>query len=142
MSLSGGGSESVMMRGMVIDMEEARLQTIAQVRAFLDGATAITFRVPKAERYPFIERVLTRCGYAAHGRAGKGVLLRYLARMTRLSRQQMTRLVRQCHEEGTRSTRHGPPQHGFRRRFTATDVPCWPRSMRCTVRCLVRPPRR
>jgi hypothetical protein len=94
MSLSGGCAESVMMQGMVINMEEARLQTIEQVRAFLDGATEIAFRAPKAERYPFIERVLTRCGYAAQGRAGKGVWLRYLARMTGLSRQQMTRLVR------------------------------------------------
>ena len=34
----------------------------------------------------------------------------------------MTRLVRRYRQEGTRSTRHGPPQHGFRRRFTATDV--------------------
>lgn len=122
MSLSGGCAESVMMRGMVIDMEEARLHTIAQVRAFLDGATEIAFRVPKAERYPFIERVLTRFGYASHGRVGKGVVLRYLERITGLSRQQVTRLVRQYRQEGTLSTRHGPPQHGFRRRFTATDV--------------------
>ena len=122
MSLSGGGSESVMMPGMVIDMEEARLQTIAQVRAFLDGAMEIAFRVPKVERYPFIERVLKRFGSASHGRVGKGVVLRYLERMTGLSRQQVTRLVRQYRTEGTLSTRHGPPQHGFRRRFTATDV--------------------
>ena len=122
MSLSGGCSESVMMQGMVIDMEEARLQTIAQVRAFLDGATEITFRVPKMERYPFIERVLIRFGYAAQGRVGKGVLLRYLVRLTGLSRQQVTRLVRQYRQDGTLSTRHGPPQHGFRGRFTATDV--------------------
>jgi len=40
MSLSGGCSESVMMPGMVIDMEEARLQTIAQVRAFLEGVSS------------------------------------------------------------------------------------------------------
>ena len=122
MSLSGSRSESVMMRGRVSDREEARLQTIAQVRAFLDGATEIAFRVPKAERYPFIERVLKRFGYASQGRVGKGVLLRYLARLTGLSRQQVTRLVRQYRQEGTLSTRHGPPQHGFRRRFTATDV--------------------
>ena len=122
MSLSGCRSESVMMRGMVIDMEEARLQTIAQVRAFLDGATEIAFRVPKAERYPFIERVLKRFGYASHGRVGKGVLLRYLERMTGLSRQQVTRLVRQYRTDGTLSHRHRPPQHGFLRRFTATDV--------------------
>ena len=122
MRLSGCRSESGMMPGMVIDREEARLHTRAPVRAFLDGATEIAFRVPKAERYRFIERVLTRVGDASHGRVGKGVVLRYLERMTGLSRQQVTRLVRQCRTEGTRSTRHGPPPHGVRCRFTATDV--------------------
>jgi len=53
-----------MMQGMVIDMEEARLQTLAQVRAFLDGTTEMAFRVPKAERNQFIERVLKRFGFA------------------------------------------------------------------------------
>lgn len=103
MSLSGSCAESVMMPGMVIDMEEARLQTIAQVRAFWVGATEIAFRVPKADRYPLIERVLKRFGYAAHGRRDKGVLLRYLEGMTGLSRQQVTRLVRQYRTDGTLS---------------------------------------
>ena len=52
------------MQGMVIDMEEARLQTLAQVRAFLDGTTEMAFRVPKAEQNQFIERVLKRFGFA------------------------------------------------------------------------------
>ena len=111
-----------MMPGMVIDMEEARLHTLAQVRAFWDGATEIAFRVPKVERYSFVERVLMRFGYAAAGRVGKDVLLRYLALLTGLSRQQVTRVVRRYRQEGTLSTRPGPPQHGFRLRFTATDV--------------------
>ena len=34
----------------------------------------------------------------------------------------MTRLVRRYRQEGRLSLRHGPPQHGVRRRFTATDV--------------------
>ena len=122
MRLNGCRTESVMMPGLVIDMEDARLHTIAQVRAVLDGATAIAFRVPKAERYRFIERGLTRVGEASHGRVGKGVVLRYPERMTGRSRQQVTRLVRQYRTDGTLSHRHRPPPHGFPRRFTATDV--------------------
>ena len=122
MSLSGCRSESVMMPGMVIDMEDARLHTLAQVRAFLDGTSEGAFRVPKAERHRFIARVLTRFGSARHGRADKGVVLRYLARMTGLSRQQVTRLVRPYRQDGTLSSRHGAPRHAFSRRFTATDV--------------------
>ncbi len=82
------------MQGMVIDMEEARLQTLAQVRAFLDGTTEVAFRVPKEERNQFIERVLKRFGYSPHGKAGKGVLLRYLERMTGLSDETTSHLTR------------------------------------------------
>ena len=107
---------------MVIDMEEARLQTLTQVRAFLDGTTEVAFRVPKSERNRFIERVLKRFGYAPHGKADKGVLLRYLERMTGLSRQQVTRLVRQYRKDGKLSKQQAAPKHGFTGRFTATDV--------------------
>lgn len=71
-----------MMQGMVIDIEEARLQTLAQVNAFLNGSAEVAFRVPKAERNQFIERALKRFGYSPHGKADKGVLLRYIERMT------------------------------------------------------------
>ena len=48
------------MRGMVINMEEAKLQTLVQIKAFLGGASEVAFRVPKEERNQFIERVLKR----------------------------------------------------------------------------------
>ena len=110
------------MRNMVIDMEEARLQTVAQVKAFLDGTTEVAFRLPRAEQYGFIERVLKRHGYARHSRSDKGVLLRYLEHMTGLSRQQVTRLVRQYRKDGKLSKRQGAPRHGFSRRYTVLDV--------------------
>lgn len=111
-----------MMQGMVINMEEAKLRTLAQIKEFLDGTTEVAFRVPKAERNVFIERVLKRIGYACHGRFGRGVLLRYIERITGLSRQQVTRLVRQYRKDGRLTKRQAAPKHGFVRRFTATDV--------------------
>ncbi len=95
------------MRGMVINMEEARLRTLAQVKVFLGGTSEVAFRVPKEGRNQFIERVLKRFGYAPHGRADKGVLLRYIERMTGLSRQQVTRLVRQYRKDGKLMKRQG-----------------------------------
>lgn len=71
MSLRAEDSESVMLQGMVINMEEARLQTLAQCQAFLDGTVEIPFRVPKAEQYRFIECTLKRLGYAPHSRADR-----------------------------------------------------------------------
>ena len=82
-------------------MEEAKLATLEQIKAFLDGTSEVAFRAPKEGRNPFIERVLKRFGYAPHGRIDKGVLLRYIERMTGLSRQQVTRLVRQYRRDST-----------------------------------------
>ena len=89
------------MRGMVINMEEAKLQTLEQIKAFLDGTSEVAFRVPKEDRNQFIERVLKRFGYAPHGRINRGVLLRYIERMTGLSRQQVTRLVGRYRKDGS-----------------------------------------
>lgn len=89
-----------MMQSMVINMEEAKLQTLAQIKSSLDGTAEVAFRVFKAERNTSIECVLNRIGYACLGRSGRGVLLRYTECMTGLSRQQITRLVRQYHGDG------------------------------------------
>ena len=48
--------------------------------------------------------------------------MRYIERMTNLSRQQVTRLVRQYRKDGKLSKRQAAPKHGFTGRFTATDV--------------------
>ena len=39
-------------------MDEAKLQTVAQVKGFLEGTHDITLKVSKAEHYESIERVL------------------------------------------------------------------------------------
>ena len=101
------------MRGMVINMEEAKLQTLVQIKAFLDGTSGVVFRIPKEERNQFIGRILKRFGYAPHGRVDKGVLLRYIERMTGLSRQQVTRLVRQYRKDGKLSKQPCTPKQGF-----------------------------
>lgn len=107
---------------MVINMEEAKLQTLVQIKAFLDGTSEVVFRVPKEERNQFIGRVLKRFGYAPHGRVDKGILLRYIERMTGLSRQQVTRLVRQYRRDGKLLKQSCAPKQGFTYRYTAADV--------------------
>ena len=52
-----------MMRGMVIDMNDAQLDTLAQLRAFLDGTTAVDFAVAADERYDFIAQTVRRFSY-------------------------------------------------------------------------------
>lgn len=112
------------MRGMVIHMEEAKLKTLVQIKAFLDGTTEVAFRIPKDERNQFIERVFKRFGYAPHGRADKSVLLRYIERMTGLSRQQVTRLVAQYRKNGmlSKPPQRAAPANGFTRHYTPADT--------------------
>ncbi len=43
------------MQGMVINMEEAKLVTLAQIKAFLEGTAEVAFRVPKLfAGFPFV----------------------------------------------------------------------------------------
>ena len=97
----------------------SNLKTVAQVQAFLAGTESVALRLPKSEYYGFIERVLKRFGYDRLSRCDKGVILRYIERMTMLSRQQVTRLVQRHRMSGAVVRKRAPPQSGFARRFTA-----------------------
>ena len=109
---------------MVIDMNESRLSTVAQLRAFLEGTLQVQFSPPQGDtqRYGFIEAVLTRLGYARLGRRDKGVVLRYLQRTTGYSRQQLTRLVGRARRGSVLEKGYRAPAHGFARKFTPADV--------------------
>src|SRR5258706_2367334 len=85
---------------MVIDMNESRLTTMAQLRAFLKGSLEVEFKAASndVERYGFISTVLQRFRYYRLSRSDKGVVLRYLERTTGYSRHQLTRLVGRCRD--------------------------------------------
>ena len=109
---------------MVIDMNETRLNTVAQLRAFLDGTLEVRFQPISndAQRYSFIGALLKRFAYRRLGRADKGAVLRYLERTTDYSRQQLTRLVRRFLDCASLAKRYRAPAHGFARKFTGADV--------------------
>lgn len=111
-----------MMRGMVIDMNDEQLHTLAQIRAFLDGTVALEFAVALEERYGFIARTVRRFGYARLGRAEKAVVLRFLERVSGYSRQQLTRLVKRGFEAGPLIKRYRGSRTSFARTYTSADV--------------------
>ena len=51
------------MRGMVIEMNDEQLRTVADLQGFLDGTVAMDFTVVEDERYAFIARAVKRFGY-------------------------------------------------------------------------------
>ncbi len=109
---------------MVIDMNESQLKTMAQLRAFLAGTLEVKFQPmhDDVERYGFIAAVLGRFAYRLLGRADKGVLMRYLARITAYSRAQLKRLVSRRLKGEQLAKRYRPPAVGFARKFTGADV--------------------
>ena len=123
MSLNGW-LESIMIRGMVIDMNDKQLATLTQVKAFLEGTTAVDFAVAAGERYDFITRTLQRFGYRRLRRADKGVVLRFLERVSGYSRQQLTRLVKRGAERRplVLVKRYCASRTSFARTYTSADV--------------------
>jgi len=109
---------------MVIDMNEQQLNTVAQLRAFLNGTQEVQFE-PSGEdtqRYAFITAVVKRLRYRKLARADKGVVLRYLERTVGYSRQHLTRLVRRALRGEVLAKRYTAPAAGFPRTFLAADV--------------------
>lgn len=82
---------------MVIDMNEARLETIEQIREFLAGTADVAFTLPpeEAKRREFIVAVLKRFHYFRLAKNQRGVLFAYLQRITGYSRQHLSRLLAQ-----------------------------------------------
>jgi transposase InsO family protein len=109
---------------MVIDMNEAKLTTLEQVRAFLAGTIAVEFAGcgKDDERYRHIADVLGRFGYRRLKKPGKGLILRYLERTTGYSRQQLTRLVKRWRAGKKLAKAYRTPTHGLKRIFTETDI--------------------
>ena len=109
---------------MVIEMNEAQLTTTAQLRAFLKGTSEVRFAGAGADagRYAFIQAVLRRLRYARLVRADKGVVLRYLERVSGYSRAQVRRLVKRALGGQRLAKRYRAPRVGFTRQFKEEDI--------------------
>jgi len=99
------------------------LQTLEQVRAFLEGAQPLGFDAPVRDAaYGWITAELRRFRYGRLGKYDKGLVHRYLEKVTGLSRAQVTRLIEQFRDTGRIRDRRGRPAKPFERRYTRADV--------------------
>src|SRR5712692_4580977 len=79
---------------MNITMQNIERLTLDQIREFVEGSRSIGFAEPKREAiYEFIERVLKSQQYRRLSRGQKGIVRRFLVKMTGLSRAQLTRWI-------------------------------------------------
>ena len=106
-----------------MQLDTHRLQTLGQVREFLDGSQEIDLRPQtRTEAYAFVAETVQRFDYAGRSKADKGLLRRFLTKATDLSRAQVTRLLRQYRTTGEVIDRRGAPRQPFPRRYTPTDI--------------------
>jgi len=103
-------------------MNDKSLQTIEQVRQFLEGSEAVEFRgLTAKEKYRWIEEVLIRFRYHRLKRDEKGVIRRYIQKVTGYSRSQASRFIREYQQTG-RLRRTQYRRHRFARKYTSSDV--------------------
>ena len=77
-------------------MQNLERLTLAEMQEFLAGSRSIGFKVEGREQiYRLVERVLAAQHYGRLGKRQKGIVRRFLARLSGLSRAQLTRLMGQ-----------------------------------------------
>ncbi len=103
-------------------MQQAEALSLEQVRAFLEGSENVEFAAAsRAARYALFEAVLRRHHYAELGRPEKGLVRRFLQKLSGLSRAQTTRLISQFRRQRTvRPTAYR--RRRFPTRYTPADI--------------------
>ena len=109
---------------MIVTLRTERIRTLDQIRAFLDGSEPTDFRFAgRASACDFVRRTLVRFEFHGLKRDEKGLVKRFIEKVTGYSRSQITRLVRQHRRTGgIRDHRKKPPARPFPRRYTPYDA--------------------
>ena len=109
---------------MIVTLRTERIRTLDQIRAFLDGSEPTDFRFAgRASACDFVRRTLVRFEFHGLKRDEKGLVKRFIEKVTGYSRSQITRLVKQHRRTGgIRDHRKKPPARPFPRRYTPYDA--------------------
>jgi len=96
--------------------------SLEQIRAFLEGSDGVQFEAENREQlYGWVDRTLRGQDYEHLGRQSKGLVRLYLAKMTGMSRAQLTRLIGVYLEGGAVKAR-SYRRRRFPTRYTSEDV--------------------
>lgn len=94
-------------------MQRAQCLTLEAMRGFVDGSEDVDFQAEGTrEVYRWVGDVLQARNYDQLGKADRGLVKRFLEKITGLSRAQLTRLIGRWRREG-----QWQPKRGQRRRF-------------------------
>ena len=103
-------------------MHEAEKLSLDQIEAFLNASEEIRFEGENRQQvYGWVEQVLRQQHYPQQGRKARGLLRRYLEKMTGLSRAQVTRLI--AHYRAKGELQPAPyRRHRFPQRYTRAHI--------------------
>ena len=103
-------------------MSEAEKLKPEQIRAFLEASQEVRFKgKDRKEVYEWITRTLRVQEYRKQGKGMRGLLKRYVEKMTGKSRTQVTRLVAR-YREHSEVKEPSYRRHSFTGRFTRGDI--------------------
>lgn len=103
-------------------MQDPEEMSLDQMKALVENSRAVRFSIEGREAlYSFLARVLTKQRYAGLDREQRGIVRRFLIKVTNRSRAQITRLIGQWME--ARTIRCKPPKRRrFPTRYTEQDA--------------------
>jgi transposase InsO family protein len=105
-----------------VSVQNTEKLSLEQIRAFLEASEEIQFEAAhRQEVYDWVTQTIGQQEYWRQKRPVKGMLRRYLAKMTGLSRAQVARLLSRYQETGAVRERNYR-RNRFPRRYTAADI--------------------
>jgi transposase InsO family protein len=103
-------------------MQEREKLSLEQIRAFLEGSEKVEFEGRNREEvYGWVNQTLRQQRYGELKRSGRGLMRRYLAKMTGLGRAQITRMVT-LYQSGEEVKPKPYRRSRFARRYTREDI--------------------
>ena len=107
---------------MQVTMQHAEHLTLAEMREFLDASNTLSFAgTGRKQIYALLERVLRTQKYLGLAKKDKGIVRRYLVKISGLSKAQITRLIARWRERGVIEPR-ASRRHRFPHRYTPADI--------------------
>ena len=105
-----------------VSVHQAEHLSLESIRSFLLASDEIRFESQsRAQRYAWVEQLLVQQQYAMLGKTARGLVRRYIEKMTGISRAQLTRLIGRYLASGQlKPTVYR--RHSFPRRYTRADI--------------------
>jgi transposase InsO family protein len=107
---------------LIISMENGERLSLEQIRAWVEASEEVRFHCQdRGELYEWVNQTLRQQDYGRLRRGGKGLVRRYIAKMTGLSRAQAARLIR-SYQRGGEVKPRAYRRHRFAKRYTRADI--------------------